>query len=223
MMADPDIRRPDPDPTVLTTAQLFRTVGDLKQIIFIRLDAMDKAMTLFNENMTRVPTAVDKQVAQLAELVAAKIDVIRQTFMTVEEKFASIGTQFKERDVRVEQTARDTKVAVDAALQAAEKAVGKQNEASGLSIAKSENATNKQIDQLGELLKTNQSATADKIDDLKERLLRLEGADQGQKAAVTSQRATTTSVAQVIGVVAAVVLGVVSLVVTVAFHVSGVR
>ncbi len=87
---------------------------------------------MFNANITRVPTDTDKQIQHLKELVVA---LIEERDKLVAEKFNGISTQFKERDVRVEQTARDTKVAVDAALQAAEKAVIKQNEQFGFSIA----------------------------------------------------------------------------------------
>ena len=42
------------------------------------------------------------------------------------EKFSSIQTQFKERDVRTDQTASQVKLAVDAALQAQKEAAGEQ-------------------------------------------------------------------------------------------------
>jgi hypothetical protein len=157
--------KPRPDPTLLTTQQLLRELAGLKEIVFTRLDAMDKAVELFDMNLTRVPTETDKAIEHLKELH--------------EEKFTSVQTQFKERDVRVEQTARDTKVAVDAALQAAEKAVGKQNESFALSIEKSENATIKQIDQQGQLIATTTKALDDKITDVKDRLTRLEGKSEG--------------------------------------------
>src|ERR1700738_587069 len=127
--------RPIPDPTVLTTQQLLRELNNLKEIMYTRLDAMDKAMGIFSDNITRVPTDTDKQISHLKELH--------------DEKFKSISIQFAERDTRTEQTSRDSKVAVDAALQAAKEAVGEQNKSSALAIAKSEASTTKQIDQLG--------------------------------------------------------------------------
>jgi len=165
-------RRPIPDPTVLTTQQLQREVAALKEIIFTRLDANDKAVQLLHEDVTRVPTDTDKQIAHLKELH--------------DEKFQSIENQFKERDVRMEQEARNNKISLDAALQAAEKAVNKQNETFALSINKSENATNKQIDQQAALIHTSNNALESKISDLKDRVTIIEGKSSGQFVAQTS-------------------------------------
>jgi hypothetical protein len=168
---NPD-RRPIPDPTVLTTQQLQREVASLKEIIFTRLDANDKAVQLLHQDVTRVPTDTDKQIAHLKELH--------------NEKFISIENQFKERDVRMEQEARNNKISLDAALQAAEKAVNKQNETFALSINKSENATNKQIDQQAALIHTSNNALESKISDLKDRVTIIEGKSSGQIVAQTS-------------------------------------
>jgi hypothetical protein len=167
-MSGPGDSRPVPDPTLLTTEGIRREVGMLRELLETRLDGMDRAMALFQENITRVPTDVDKQVGHLKALH--------------EEKFLSIEVQFRERDVRTEQTSRDSKVAVDAALQAAKEAVGEQNRSSALAIAKSETATVKQIDQQGLLIATATSGLNDKIDDLKARLTLMEGRGSGMLA-----------------------------------------
>jgi hypothetical protein len=142
-------RRPIPDPTILTTQQLLRAIADQReyflaqfeatrqsfssqidgqrQYFLSQLESRDRATILSN-------THVLEQIAHLERLML--------------EKFASVGTQFDERDTRVRETATATKVAVDAALQAAEKAVDKSNEAFALSVAKSEAATTKQIDAM---------------------------------------------------------------------------
>ena len=150
-MADNSMNRiinPSPDPTLLTTEQLLREIEHLRAFLVGRLEAMDKAMVIFNENITRVPTDTDKQIQHLKELH--------------DEKFESIKIQFIERDTRTEQTSRDSKVAVDAALQAAKEAVGEQNKSSALAIAKSEASTIKQIDQQGLLISTATKALEDK-------------------------------------------------------------
>jgi hypothetical protein len=165
---------PVPDPTVLTTQALTREIEHLKELFNQRVTAMDKAMDLFNANITRVPTDTDKQISHLERLMTER-------FATVDEKFRSVYAQFMDRDSRVEQTARDTKVAVDAALQAAEKAVGKQNESFSLSIAKSETATTKQIDQQGIIISTSTAALNDKIEDMKARLTLIEGQAVGKR------------------------------------------
>jgi hypothetical protein len=156
---------PRPDPTVLTTDQLRREIAALREIIETRMQGMDRATQLLQATTNRIPSDVDTKVDHLKTLH--------------EEKFHSIEIQFHERDVRAEQTSRDTKTAVDAALQAAKEAVGAQTQASDRAIAKSETATTKQIDQITQLIQSNAVAQDAKISDLKDRLLLIEGRGSG--------------------------------------------
>lgn len=157
---------PRPDPTVLTTQQLLREVSSVREIIETRIAGMDKAITLLQATTDRYPSLMKAAVTELRDLH--------------EEKFKSIQTQFTERDTRTESSARDSKVAVDAALQAAKEAVGEQNKSSALAIAKSEAATTKQIDQLGVLIGTMEKGLNDKVSDLKDRLTTIEGRSTGK-------------------------------------------
>lgn len=254
--------RPVPDPTLLTTQQLLREMGNLKEVIFTRLDGMDRAILLFQENLTRVPTDTDKQIARLQELqeektraAATSVELIRDVLQTRldgmdkairllqdtadrlpiridekiaslsdvhEEKFRSIAVQFVERDVRTEQTSRDSKVAVDAALQAAKEAVAEQNRSSALAISKSEAGTVKQIDQQGLLIQTATSALDGKITDVKERLTRIEGVDQGALRVTTAtvqekQSSVGVMVAIGVGLLAAAV-GIAAIIVSIVKH-----
>jgi hypothetical protein len=84
------------------------------------------------------------------------------------EKFESIRTQFRERDVRTDQTANQVKLAVDAALQAQKEAAGEQAKSFGAATTKSETAMNKQIEGLD-----------GKITDVKDRLNRVEATSLG--------------------------------------------
>jgi cation transport regulator ChaB len=165
------------DPSALTTQQLFREIGTAREIgetliyginqnITTRIDGMDKAIELLQTSTDRTPNMVSASIERLQELH--------------EEKFESIATQFKERDTRTEQTSRDSKVAVDAALQAAKEAVGEQNKSNALAIAKSEATFTKQIDQIGVLISTMQKGIDDKIDDIKNRLQAIESRKQGE-------------------------------------------
>ena len=60
--------RPVPDPTLLTTMALTREVAALKELLEARIEALGKAQALFETNLTRLPTEVDKQIGQLKEL-----------------------------------------------------------------------------------------------------------------------------------------------------------
>lgn len=152
-MNGPKIEIPSPDPTSLTTAQLDKAILGLREILETRIHCMEEDVSHQKEVIDHRGVAIANEVGNLEKLQ--------------NEKFRAVAQQFTERDTRTEQTARDTKVAVDAALQAAEKAVGKQNEAFAVATAKSEAATTKQIDAIGVLIATTNKASDDKINDLK--------------------------------------------------------
>lgn len=185
---------PVPDPTTLTTQQLLREVEALKELLMQRIVAIEQAVSVAHENLVRVPTDTDKAIAHVHALFVERLN-------TVNEKFLGMATQFAERDTRVDQTARTSKEALDAALQAAKELVGKQNDYFGTSIGKSETATNKQIDQMGQLITTMANANGAKIEDLKERIQRLEGEDRGLKTASTARVQSAQNSVGVLGLV----------------------
>jgi hypothetical protein len=207
------------DPTELTTAQIENGLSNLRDLLNTRIDAlmqvqkseisgllrtietrlgaMDKATELLRENLGIVPTEMDRQVSHLREFIEARIE---STQVARDERFHSIDLQFKERDTRMELTTRDSKTAVDAALQAAKEAVGEQNKSSALAIAKSETSVTKQIDQLQTLIQTNNDGTNDKINDVKARLDRGEGLVRGGDQNRTEKRLDSGLVAAIAGV-----------------------
>jgi hypothetical protein len=187
---EPGDNVPVPDPSILTTAALLREIGNLRELLEVKLTAgsdanlasraiietrlagMDIAIQLLQASADKFPTRIDEKIRALREVHEA----------TYLEKFDSIQTQFKERDVRTEQAAGAVKIAVDAALQAQKEAVGEQNKSSSTAIAKSESATMKQIDQLSVLIQTMTKASDDKFTDVKERLTRIEGKSEGSQS-----------------------------------------
>src|SRR6202045_5538785 len=125
----PHLNLPSPDPSTITTAAIREAVASSKAVteaelhaVLVRVDAMDKAADVLSENVNRVPTLLDRQIAQIKELFG--------------EKFESIQKQFDERDARTEQAAITTKIAVDAALQAQKEAANAQNVSNTAAITK---------------------------------------------------------------------------------------
>lgn len=198
---------PVPDPTILTTAALTREIASLTALVTARMDGFDRAhQDLISSISTQVEhlkelhqskidgerdqlrsrlDGMDKATELLQSLAVElgkrteeKIDALRNIH---EEKFASIQVQFRERDVRAEQTQKESKSGLETALIAAKEAVAEQNRSSALSIAKSETATMKQIDQLGVQIATSSSSANDKIADVKDRLNRIEGNATGSE------------------------------------------
>jgi hypothetical protein len=100
--------RPIPDPTQLTTQQLVREISALKELIFTRLDAIDRATELLAEDVHRQPTEITTHVGHLKELMT---------------------TRFAERDLRNDQYSRDTKEALGEARQSSLRALTEAKEA----------------------------------------------------------------------------------------------
>lgn len=169
--------RPVPDPTTLTTAQLLRELGALRELVFTRLDGMDKATALLSETVNRTPTVIQTEISHVRELV--------------DGRFASVALQFTERDTRAGQAAAAAAAALSAALQAAKELVTQQNEANRGEAAKTEQAFTKQID-----------GQASRIDELKERIDRGEGSTSGAAGTRSEQRL---NVSQLVAVAAVLV------------------
>ena len=180
--AQPD-SRPNPDPTVLTTELLERMKDVLiREIMTSQELAEAKLFGVEHMLETRID-GVDKaiiQIQQRAERLQANLQIeVEHLKKLHQEKFDYIAIQFKERDTRTEQAARDSKIAIDAALQAAKEAVGEQNKSNALAVAKSEATFTKQIDQIGVLVTSMGKGFDDKIDDIKGRLQAMESIKKG--------------------------------------------
>ena len=171
---------PIPDPSALTTEQLRREVAGLKALLEARLDAIDQATKLFQDNLTRVPTDTDKQIQHLKELHS--------------QRFAAIEMQFRERDTRFDQEKSGSALAVTAALQAQKEAAAAQNASNAEAVRKSEMAVAKQIDGIGTQLTAAASALADKIETINSRINRGEGISSGSATSLS----TTIAIAAVI-------------------------
>lgn len=196
-MAESRGSTPVPDPTLLTTEQLLREIsalreslgkeiGAVREVLETRLNGMDKAIELLQSTSDKFPARIDEKIAALAGIH--------------EEKFDSIEKQFRERDMRAEQTSKDSKTAVDAALQAAKEAVGK-----------SELATFKQLDQIVALIGTNAKASDDKILDTKDRVTRIESATLGASATRSDSSKNLSMIIAGVALVASIAIGGISL------------
>jgi hypothetical protein len=216
---------PESDPTALTTEQLTRTVASVKEMFAVQIAAEHESLELLKQEIKSLPCEMDKTVDHLkgfiearlngmdkatqllqsgADLIPARMDEkIAALKVLHEERFNSIKTQFLERDVRTEQSSKDSKVAVDAALQAAKEAVGEQNKSSALAISKSEAATTKQIDQIGAAMASQSKNVDDKFSDMKDRLTAIENRGTGRQ---DSWGWLVGAVGMVVGVIAVVLM-----------------
>ena len=170
---------------MLTTAALIREIDSLRErtthdnemlreIVETRLTANDAEVALLRSAIEKIPALISEAVGSLQKLH--------------EEKFQSIGIQFKESDVRTDQTSRDSKVAVDAALKAQQEAFAEQNKSSALAISKSEAAFIEALKQQQALFQTEIKAANDKIGVLTSRLDKGEGTSGAVITAHTENR-----------------------------------
>ena len=181
------------DPTLLTVESLRR------EIEWVRQESAWIKDTLHNE-FVGMQRAVD-----LLQSNADKSPTIGELHSKHEQMFRNIEVQFAERDTRTEQTAKDSKVAVDAALQAAKEAVGEQNKSSAAAIQKSEASTTKQIDGIISLIQANGQGVTDKIDDIKSRLTIIEGKALGGSDNMAGIISIVSGIAALMAIVVAII------------------
>jgi hypothetical protein len=162
--------------------------------------------------------ALLREIAGLREFVLSEIGHVREISQT---KFASMTLLLEGMAARTAEQKKDTKDALDAALEAAKDAVRLQTEAGDKAIAKSETAFTKQIDALAQLVEKSDKAKDEKINDLKSRMDMLEAGQKGviQAALHESLEKKSTGIKDVLALVisaAFVLIGLSSLLYTIA-------
>lgn len=206
----------EPDPSVLTTQQLDRAIKDERDWVLAKLDVlverligMDKAAVLLSDTVNRVPTDVQKGMAQVREII--------------DEKFKSVDQRFQERDTRSERESRDNKVAVDAAFAAQKEAASEQNKSNTLAIDKSEKATAETLNKQADLFKSTTDALTGRISDEKERnageiadLKERIGKQESIKTGVIEERATNqqnnNAMYALVGLIITIILATISII-----------
>ena len=178
-MSAPNV--PNPDPSDLTISMVYHEIANLRQLLEARLDGIDRATVVFEANLTRVPTEVDKQVLRLRELHDERFVAAKEARNGLAE---GIQKQFDERDIRSKASELSAQVAVSAALQAQKEAAAAQNDSNAAAISKSEVATTKQIDGILALLASNTKAIDEKISST---VARLDRSEVGQTSTHTNQ------------------------------------
>jgi hypothetical protein len=147
--------RPVPDPTELTD----RAIARLEKSLTLYIDGQ---LSVRDERLSGIDEATKLRLAATEGFPGLIVTAVGSLEKLMVEKFEAA-----ER-LRVEQK-KDTKDAVDAALNAAKEAVKEQTASSEKSITKSELATGAQIKQLQDTFATAIDSLRRSIDDLKDR------------------------------------------------------
>lgn len=216
------ITTPSPDPTVLTTAALLREIVNLKELMDTRFEALEKDRTHFRNELaahrTSLVNDVDLKVNSLRELfdLTVKISGMREFVIekvadvkafggVVDGRFDKVATQIAERDAQTDKRAKADKDALDAALQAAEKAVGKQQEANIAAITKSEVGFNKEIDGMKLIFGAGIKTLEGQANDLKDTVNRNDSRGKGMAEGWAGILAAVIAIAAVVGMAVTVV------------------
>lgn len=186
MPDEDDLRRLAADPTPLTTAMLLREIANLSEKISIRIDGLEKAQATFEDNLTRVPTEVQKEVGNLKALH--------------EQRFSDIGNQLRERSERRASEKKASDDALAAALASQKELTASQDCANAAAINKSQDATDKQIDAIKAMVGANLKSLDDKIAIINGRLDRGEGSIGGAAGSRTERRLDSSLLVAIIAV-----------------------
>jgi hypothetical protein len=171
---------------LLTTEQLACGLTNLRELLEARIIAIEESADYRNEDLHRMPTETDRQVARLRELF--------------NEKFTSVQKQLDEWGVRGRAAEEAAKLAVDVALQVQKEVAAAQDSSNAATIAKSEAATLKQIDGILAMLGSNTIGTNDKIAAMNARLDWGDGISKGGRGTRTESRLAVSTMVAIISV-----------------------
>lgn len=181
--------RPIPDPTQLTTQQLVREISALKELIFTRLDAIDRATELLAADVHRQPTEITTHVGHLKELITAR---------------------FMERDLRNDQYSLYTKEALQEARNSALLALVEAKESLNKRFDIAENQANGLDERVRMLMPRSESEALHKahegrIGQIVERLNARDERGKGMSQGWVAMVAAVSLVATVAGVIMMIV------------------
>src|ERR1700688_12762 len=192
---------PNPDPSSVTSEAIDRAVANAISVINARLDGMQKAVDVFQADLTRVPTAVDRAIQGLRELQEARFTAVEtnlkglhnsiepidcdirkeiqhlQSLMQAEIQSLGAVTSEKFTGVGAQFSERDTRT--DQRAGDTKLAVDAAFAAAKEATAKIEAGFTKQIDAMITIIDTKTSNLAGGLGDLKERLGAIESRTQG--------------------------------------------
>jgi hypothetical protein len=190
---------PNPDPSVVTSEAIDRRVNTaiavvvaqvegMGRAIDARIDGMEKAVIVFQADLTRVPTQLDRAISALREVIETRID---GTDKEREALLKLVFLKISELEARVKQHWDENGEALAAALASAKE-----------TTTKIEISFTKSIDAQEALIAAQNVAIGDKIGDLKDRVTAIESRTAGIVGAnVENRQANQDNSARMIGFV----------------------
>jgi hypothetical protein len=183
---------PIPDPSLITARLIAEVRADLREEFrealrsqhellistgvsrhekaMLRIDAVERAAHVFEENLNRVPTNLDREIHRLEALFA--------------ERLSAVGIRIDTFHTLADALRANAKEAVAAALVALKEMTAVQHAAYAAAVDKGEAATTKEIDGIKVLIASTSKAFDTEISNLTDRLNRGEGALVGGKGVI---------------------------------------
>jgi hypothetical protein len=158
---------PVPDPTLLTTQALEKSIAALKELMEVRIKSLEETLGRLQREQDSHLEVVVAETKHLRELIGAEVGKL--TCVT-NEKFARIDMQLVERDKRNDAQFIALAEAAALALQAQKDLFNSHNEATAMAVGKSEKGMADSIQQLQALFDSDSRAKSEKIDDIRTRL-----------------------------------------------------
>ena len=169
------------DPSALTTEQLLREVANLAALMETRILALEKSQEAFEEGITRVPTEVQKAIAQLDA-------VISERFRTVDAQFNNVAQQFTALEVKATQNDENRANNIEAALTAQKELVATAAAGTAEQLRQIGQVQVAKVDSLAGQISDLKDSMAGQISDMKDRLTAIEQRAEGRGEAQTSSK-----------------------------------
>jgi hypothetical protein len=158
---------PVPDPTLLTTQALEKSISSLKELTEAWIKNLKETLDRLQREQDSHLEVVVAETKHLRELIGAEVGKL--TCVT-NEKFARVDMQFAEMDKRNERQFVALAEAAALALQAQKDLFNSHNQATAMAVSKSEAGMADRISQLQALFDSDSKAKSEKIDDIRTRL-----------------------------------------------------
>ena len=233
-----------PVPPISTSEAIDRAVNNSKELIDAKIAAMDRAVQVFQADLTRVPTQLDRAISGLRDLLESRINqnskdvdqihtvldtrdnaIRRQvadihSLMSVEIGKLAEVTREKFVGVAAQFSERDTRT--DQRAGDTKLAVDAAFAAAKEATSKIEIGFTKSIDGLQQLLQAVSKSSDDKISDLKDRLTAVESRTAGISSANSENRTawsdTSARMMAAVAIAVALVIGIAEIIVRLQAH-----
>jgi hypothetical protein len=177
--------------------ELLRATGIARhEKAMLRIDGIEKSQQTFDDNLNRVPTALDRESRRMEQLFGEKlhgVSVEIKSFQDFADRLRAIVNKHTD-DVRV-----NAKEAIATAFASAKELSNGQRDSFKDQITKSESSINQEIVGIKTLISARDEKTSADIQNLVSRLDRGDGGIAGAKQTVDNNRAGTNIIVAIVG------------------------